>query len=141
MQTAGIIVAVVLAVVLMVAVLLLWLQRRSQQQAQQLAAELAADTVVRGPEQASYRGGSEQFPAVKGNCLLALTNERLVWQMLIGQRGEISLREITAVREDKTFRTEVHAGRTHLVIATNSGEVGFFTADTPSWAAALNGAR
>ena len=141
MNIAGLVVVLLLAIgllqVLIWVPLLLWLRRRSQRQSAELTAELGRDQLSRAPEQASYRGGTGGFPAVKGNCLVALTSDRLVWQMLMGQRLEISLPDITGVREEKAFRGAVRAGKTHLVVTAGAAEAGFFVADNAAWLTAL----
>lgn len=117
--------------------LLRWLRRRHAGRTAALAAELAAsgERVLRGPEPGNYRGASaEGYSRVKGNCVIAATDRRIVYRMLVGAGGEIPLERIVDVGERKAFLGSLVGGQVHLVLTlADGGEVGFFVRDVPAW--------
>lgn len=116
-----------------------WLRRKSARLIRELREDLAAngEPATRGPETALYRGATDRYPMVKGNGIIALTDRRLIFQLLLGSRIELSLDQLTGVREDKWF-LRAYTGRTHLILRMKDGaEVGFMVADHPAWMAAL----
>jgi hypothetical protein len=136
-------VALVAAVVVVAGVLLRRLRDRTRELGPQLRAELEAsgEVVLRGPDAGSYRGGSVPgFSKLKGNCLIALTDQRVVYRMFVGDGGEIARHRITGVREDKSFLGSRVGGQTHLILQLTDGEVGFFVQDHAGWLAALKNA-
>jgi hypothetical protein len=128
-----------LVAVILVPVVLL-LRSRSRRVAAELAQELATEPALRGPGKGLYRGGSSGYPKVKGNGMIALTQRRLVFRMLIGSDLDIPLEEITGLREAKAFQGGVVGGHVHLVVQTATGEVGFFVDDNAAWIAAITSA-
>jgi hypothetical protein len=132
------VVGILAAVLLMLVPILGWARRRSQRIEAELAAELAGEPPLIGPEKAMYRGGSGPYPKVKGNGVIVLTDRRLILRMVVGKDVEVPRDEITGARETKRFRGAVVGGYTHLVVATASGELGFFVADSAAWLAALD---
>jgi hypothetical protein len=147
MSVAVIVVLAVVAVLLMfgvIAVVALVLIRRirttTRQLGPQLHAELVAsgETVLRGPDAGAYRGGSAPgFSKLKGNCLLAITDRRVVYRMFVGDGGEIPRDRIVGVREDKGFLGSRVGGRTHLILQLSDGEVGLFVQGHAEWLKAL----
>ena len=119
----------------------LFLVRRARRTRAQFEAELATQQVLIGPESALYRGGTGGYPGVKGNGLIALTTEQLRFRILVGTSLDIPLREITGLREDKTFKGARVGGRVHLIVQTATGEAGFFVGDNAKWIAALSSTR
>jgi hypothetical protein len=121
--------------------IVLVLRRRTAARLVELTAELATggERVVRPPAPGSYRGASATgFARVKGNCVIALTDRRVVYRMLVGPGGEIALTRVTAVREDPWFRGARKGGRTHLILQVDGdGEVAFYVADHAAWLTAL----
>ena len=118
---------------------ILWLRRRSARLTTELREELAAagERVTRGPEAAVYRGATDRYPQVKGNGIIALTDRRLIFRPLMGRHLELSLDQLTGVREEKWFLRSYN-GRMHLILRMKDGaEVGFMVADHPAWMAAL----
>jgi hypothetical protein len=114
--------------------------RRGQKRVQaELGTLLASEGAVRGPEPAIYRSGSGPYPKVKGNGRLVLTAERLKFAILVGKDVDIPVSEITGVREDVWFQRSMSGGKSHLIVQTAAGEVGFFVADNAAWKAAIEG--
>jgi hypothetical protein len=128
-----------LVAAILVPVVLL-LRSRSRRVAAELSQELATEPALRGPEKGLYRGGSSGYSKVKGNGMIALTQRRLVFRMLIGSDLDIPLEEITGLREAKAFQGGVVGGHVHLVVQTATGEVGFFVDDNAAWIAAITSA-
>jgi hypothetical protein len=147
MSVAVIVVLAVVAVLIMFGVvavvalvLLRRLRTRTRQLGPQLHAELVAsgETVLCGPDAGAYRGGSApDFSKLKGNCLVALTDRRVVYRMFVGDGGEIARDRIVGVREDKGFLDGRVGGQTHLILQLTDGEVGFFVQDHAEWLKAL----
>lgn len=119
-------------------VLITMLVRKNRALHRDLDAELASAAVVLGPESAVYQGTTGDYPRVKGNGLLALTTDRLVFRKLLGKGIDVERARITGVRVAKSFNRSVVGGRVHLVVATPSGELGFIVTDTDEWVRALS---
>jgi hypothetical protein len=118
-----------------------WFRRRSRRVAAELAAELQSETVVRPPEKGNYRGATAPgYPVVKNNGLIALTRRRLAFRTLTGKAIDIPVDAITGVREAAVFNGSVVGGRTHLIVATAAGEIGFYVSDNAGWTAVLSAA-
>lgn len=130
--------AVVVPVGVALAVLVTVLVRKNRALHRDLEAELAGSAVVLGPESAVYRGTTGDYPRVKGNGLIALTAQRLLFRKLLGAGLDIDRSGITGVRLSKSFNRSVVGGRTHLVVTTVSGEVAFFVTDIDEWVHALS---
>jgi len=118
--------------------IIVWFRRRSSRVLSELATELEGEQVIRGPEKGNYRGATAPgYPAVKNNGVLALTHRRLVFRTLTGKAIEIPVETITGVRDASVFKGSVVGGRTHLIVATAAGEIGFYVPDNAGWTAAL----
>jgi hypothetical protein len=143
---SAVVVAVLLvgATAVITVVLLRRLRTRTRQLGPQLRAELvtSGETLLRGPDAAVYRGGSAPgFSKLKGNCLVALTDRRVVYRMFVGNGGEIARDRIAGVREDRAFLGGRVGGHTHLILQLTDGEVGFFVQDHAGWLQALTATR
>jgi hypothetical protein len=128
-------------VALWLGLLFAFIRRRARRARESLTAELMAEPALRGPEPALYRSGSGPYPRVKGNGLIALTRQRLLFRIYVGKSVEIPLAEIAGVREDKWFQGAMVGGKTHLIVQTAAGEAGFYVADNAAWIAAIDSAR
>lgn len=117
------------------------LHRRGARSAERLVGDVAEEPALKGPESAVYRGSTGSYPKVNGNGKLLLTTKRLIFRILIGTDVVVPLSEISGIREARTFRRSVMAGKMHLVFETASGEIGFFTDDNAAWIAAVEAAR
>ncbi len=131
------VVGVLALVAAWVAAVLSFVRRRRRRVQGRLDGDLAAGPAVRGPENAIYRSGTGQYPKAGGNGKLLLTSGRLVFRIMIGTDVVVSLEEITAIREAKTFKHNRAVGRTYLVVTTQSGEMGFLVHDTRAWMSAI----
>jgi hypothetical protein len=142
-----VVIVVVSIVLLQLAIwvpVLMWLRRRSARLQAALPSNVLqpGERVAHGPEPGVYRGGSGAQPKVKGNGVLALTDRRLLFIGLVQKdvrpKIDVSLGEITAVRDEAWFRRSRSGRRTHLVLTLSSGdEIGFFVRDNAAWTAAL----
>jgi hypothetical protein len=137
MSLAAVLVVVGAAVVVIVAGLAAWLVSRARRAWARLTGELARDPAVRGPEPAVYRGCTGGYSQVRGNGRIALTGQRLLFQKVVGGLVVIPRRTITGVSTAKVFSGGVVGGRTHLVVHTHTGDVGFFVPDLEAWVAEL----
>ncbi|MFD5177023.1 hypothetical protein ACFWM1_14515 [Nocardia sp. NPDC058379] len=134
-----VLVAGILVVLAIVAIpVIVWLRRRGARITEELTRELPGETVVRGPEKALYRGATAPgFPAAKGNGVIALTTTQLHFRPYVGKAFAVPVPEIVSVREARVFQGAVTGGRTHLVVDTRAGEVGFFVEDNAAWLRAI----
>ena len=142
MNTAVFVVLLVVGILVLQALIwipiIVWFRRRSRRVAAELALELEGEQVVRPPEKGNYRGATAPgYPVVKNNGLIALTQRRLVFRTLTGKAIEIPVDAITGVREAAVFKGSVVGGRTHLIVETAAGEIGFYVPDNAGWTAAL----
>lgn len=128
----------VVASVLMLA--LIPISRRLKTIAGEMERELAAsgERVIVAPEQAVYRGATSGYGRVKGNGIVALTDQRVVFRKVIGDPVEIHVDQIAGVRTEKWFLRAYGSGQPVVVLTTRSGvEVGFIFADPVAWTARL----
>jgi hypothetical protein len=114
--------------------------RRMADGADAWSAEFAADaatageTIVAGPEPASYRGGTGGHSRVKGNGTIVLTDRRLVFRKLTGEVTDVERSTVTGTREEQAFLGARVGGQTCLVVETDEpAEVGFFVTDLAAW--------
>ncbi|MCX2714404.1 hypothetical protein [Mycolicibacterium sp. J2] len=143
MSTAAFVIVLVVGILAVLALIwipiIIWFRRRARAVAHQFAAELEAETVVRSPERGSYRGATAPgYPVVNNTGLIALTQRRLLFRTLTGKAIDIPVDRITGVREAAVFKGSVVGGKTHLIVQTAAGEVGFHVfAGIGPWIAAL----
>jgi len=103
-----------------------------------LAVTLGSEPVIRPPEEGCYSGATAPgYPPNVCHGAIALTDTRLVFASATGELVEVRLNEITAMRQPEEFNSDSAPGRTHLVIRTRSGEIGFLVADTTAWIKAV----
>jgi hypothetical protein len=103
-----------------------------------LARTIGTEPVLRAPEDSCYRGATAPgYPQHACSGAMALTTTRLVFASGTGELVEVSLAEITAMRQPTEFNSDTAAGRTYLVIRTRCGEIGFLVADTTAWIRAV----
>jgi hypothetical protein len=143
MSASGILLLVAAIAGLLAAILvplIVLLRRRARRAREQLAVDLAAEPPLRGPEKAVYRGGTGDYPKVNGNGMIALTQRRLLFRIMVGTSLDIALGAITGIREATSFRRSVVGGQVHLIVETATGEVGFFVGDNAAWVAAITSA-
>jgi hypothetical protein len=101
----------------------------------ELHAEMLAsgEHIVRGPERASYRGGSGTFSNVRGIGDLILTDRRVLFRKASGGVVEFERSAITTARRANGFRGSRVAGRPVLVVQLGGAEVGFIVTDLDAW--------
>ena len=113
-------------------------RRRYRTAIDSLNAEMESETVIRPLQKGVYRGATAPgYPAVKNNGKMALSRHRLVFITYTGKPIQIPLGAITGLGESRVFKGTVAGGWTHLIVRTNSGEIGFYTADNAGWLSAL----
>jgi hypothetical protein len=125
--------------VILWSVALRWVRRAAVRIAEEMRQAIAGsgERLVRGPEQALYRGASGRFPRAKGNMVIAMTDRRLVCRRLVGAEFAVPLDEIAEVREARWF-LRASQGRMHVVMKLKDGvEVGFMTPAHTEWMDAL----
>jgi hypothetical protein len=118
--------------------IMMWLRRKRRAASAALATAMESETVIRPPENGVYRGATAPgYPLVNNNGVIALTTRRLLFTTVTGKMFEIASSEITGVREAKSFKSAVRGGRTHLIIQTRSGEIGFYVPNVADWINAI----
>ena len=113
--------------------------RASAKVARKLRDELiqADERALLGPEPALYSGATARFSKVRGNCVMALTERRLLVRMLVGRDFDLDRSEIVGVHDAKTFDGQ-YQGRRYLVVdLKDATQVGFQVRDLRPWKAAL----
>jgi hypothetical protein len=131
------VVALVAGLAVIATVLTLWLRSRFRAAAARLAALLVGEPAIRGPEPGVYRGCTAGYSSVDGNGRIALTAQRLLFQKGVGSLVEVRLADVTEVTIQKVFNRSVVGTRTHLVVHTRLGDVGYFVNDTQAWREAV----
>ena len=108
--------------------ILVWMKKKSARLIAELTQDLASrsERTTHGPATTLYRGASADFPRVKGNGVIALTERRLVFRPLVGAAIELPIDQIVEVREDTWFLRSAKGGLKHVIVKTKSGtEVGW----------------
>jgi len=121
-------------------VVLPWARRRSAAREVAGAAEVAADPQRYGPARASYRACTWGYSQVCGNGQLMITADRLRFRRVGGKYVDVPLADITGLDEAVRWRGEWRDGRTHLIVKTTTGDLGYFVDDIPRWRAAITAA-
>lgn len=144
MRTVAFVVVLFVGILVIIGVLqaaiLRWLRRKQGATSALLEAEIAAagERLQRGPEPGLYRGGSGDYPRVRGNATIVLTERRLIIVMAVGPRVEVPRERIASVRTSRAFRGGIQGRKLHVVVSTTDGaEVGFIAADPEGWLSAL----
>jgi hypothetical protein len=134
LQVVLLIVGIVAVLAVIAVPIVLGYRRKYRAATQRAAADIEAEGVLRPFEKGVYRGASAPgYPAVKNNGRIALTRRRVVFVTLTRATIDIPVASISGLRESKVFQGSVAGGWTHLVIRTQTGEVGFFVKDLAAW--------
>lgn len=100
-------------------------------------AHLASEgKIILGPQVAVYRGADRHFGNIKGNGVICLTADKLLFKKLTGQNIDIDRADIVGATVESTFKgkTSFATGGKHLVIGTRNGNrIGFLIKDAPVW--------
>lgn len=97
---------------------------------------IANDNVVIEPTSALFRGSDAKFGNIKGNGVICLTEDNLLFDKLTGQKIKISRAEIIDATVEEWFKGKpsLATGGKHLVIKTLDGKrVGFLVRDAEMW--------
>ncbi len=143
MKVVALVLVILLGVVLIQAAIWIpvtrsWRRKRDAWTAGIHAEMLASgEHLVRGPERASYQGGSGAFSNIRGIGDLMLSDDRLLFRKTSGGVVEIDRSTITGTRRATSFNGSRVAGQTVLVVQLAGAEVGFVVTDLDGWAATL----
>ena len=88
------------------------------------------------PISALYRGADMHFGNVKGNGVICLTEKRLIFNKVTGQKIEIERAEIKEAIVEESFKgkSSFATRGKHLIIKTMDGNrVGFLLRDAEAW--------
>ena len=88
------------------------------------------------PISALYRGADMHFGNVKGNGVICLTEKRLIFNKVTGQKIEIKRAEIKEAIVEESFKgkSSFATRGKHLIIKTMDGNrVGFLLRDAEAW--------
>jgi hypothetical protein len=116
-----------------------WTRRKSQRLALEMTKEFrrSNEAIIIGPTSGLYRGSTAGFGKVKGNGVICLTKNKLIFEKLTGQKIEIDRSEIEDAEVKASFRgkSSFATGGKHLVIRTRDGGLtGFLLKDAEQWA-------
>lgn len=92
--------------------------------------------VVIGPASALFRGSDAKFGSIKGNGIICLTDDNLLFEKITGQKIKISRAEITDATVEEWFKGKPSfaTGGKHVVIKTRDGNrIGFLVRDAEMW--------
>ncbi|MEW6181858.1 MAG: hypothetical protein AB1500_01600 [Bacillota bacterium] len=116
-----------------------WMTRKGQILRDGMVEECrrSGERMVIGPQSCLYRGADSVYGNIKGNGVVCLTDKRVVFEKLTGQRIAINRTDIAGVSEERWFRGKTAFGTGasgHLVFHTADGNrVGFLIKDTKRW--------
>ncbi|MFZ5562589.1 MAG: hypothetical protein ACOZBW_00945 [Thermodesulfobacteriota bacterium] len=100
----------------------------------------AEGKILIGPESAVYRGADKRFGNIRGNGVICLTANKIIFKKLVGRDIEIDRSDIAGATVEDWFKgkTSFATGAKHLVIKTQDGNrIGFLIKDAPKWARAV----
>lgn len=139
LQVVLLVVGILVGTLAVIAVALYFVGRASKEAASALAQELerSGERAVLGPEPALYSGASARYSKMRGNCVLALTEKRLLVRMLVGKDIDLERSEIVGAHDAKTFDGHYQGRRFLVVDLKDATEVGFQVRDLAPWKAAL----
>lgn len=92
---------------------------------------------VMQPMAALYRGADSRFGHVKGNGVICLTEDALIFEKITGEKILLSRADIAEARVEETFKGKPSfgSGGKHLVLRMKDGNrIGFLVRDAASWA-------
>jgi hypothetical protein len=69
-----------------------------------------------------------------------ITADRLRFRRVGGKYVDVPLADITCMDQAVRWRGEWRNGRTHLIVKTTTGDLGYFVDDIPRWRAAITAA-
>jgi hypothetical protein len=119
-------------------VIILWMRRRYRAARDALVTALEPESVIRPLEKGSYQGATAPgYTSVRYSGTIALSRQRLVFLTITGKLIEIPLNAVTGVREALVFKRSAANDRMHLIVGTESGEIGFFVPDNAAWINAI----
>lgn len=123
--------------------LVVWAKRRCVRLAESIRESVAVsgERFLIEPEPALFRGSSAHYGAVKGNCVIALTDRNVIFQKLVGgEMTRIPTADIADVTQNKWFLRSYRNGREHLILTLEDGtQVGFMVEDHALWMRMLSG--
>jgi hypothetical protein len=93
------------------------------------------------PKSALYRGADTWFGNVKGNGVICLTENSLIFEKITGQKIELNRVEIIEVTVEDWFKGKPSfaTGGKHLVIKAKDGNrIGFLVRNAEQWSEKLN---
>lgn len=96
--------------------------------------------VVIRPQPSLYRGSYAQFGNIKGNGVICLTEDSLIFEKLTGQEITINRADIVDATVENSFRGKPSfaSGGRHLVVHTGVGNrIAFLMKNAEFWAATL----
>ncbi len=135
---AALISAVLLLQLLIWILILNWIKRKTVNLSKTMMTETRAvnERVLIGPTSALFRGSDARYGNIKGNGVICLTENSLLFEKLTGQKIKISLSEIADAAVEEWFKGKPSfvTGGKHLVIKTTDGNrTGFLVRDADAW--------
>ena len=122
--------------IVILAIFLSWRKRKIEQIIRKM--KLSGETFILEPETANYRGASAKYSRIKGNGMVGLTDEKIIFIPFVGKNIIVPINEIEEVRESKRFLGQ-YVGKPILVLHCTEAEIGFLVKDSRRWQNAIKG--
>lgn len=127
---AGIIVLDLIFVI----VILTWKKKKIDQIMRDM--KFSGETFILGPEKASFRGATAKYGRIKGNGVIGLTSEKVMFIPYIGKHIIIPIQKIKDVSESKRFLGH-YLHRPILILHGTETDAGFFVKNNFRWQNAI----
>lgn len=143
LEIAALVAGLLLLMSLVAVATMAWIRRRSRALQHQLLAECRdrEEKIIIGPQPGLYRGADQTFGRTKGNGVLCLTEQRLLFARLTGPRIVIPREALDSARLEPIFLRQTVVGKgvdQHLVIHTRDGNrIGFLIRRPERWVEAV----
>jgi len=116
--------------------LILWIKQKLAKKLEEVKTDIRRhrERKVIGPESAHFSGSKREYGKVKGLGILALTEQRLLFNKIGGSLFAIGVDSIKSVENQKVFNGAYKGGKLHLVITLkDDNQVGFIVKDNAKW--------
>lgn len=138
MKIAALITGILLLQLIIWLLVFWWIKKKTMSLIKTMSGQChtANHRVVIEPTSALFRGSDAKFGNIKGNGIICLTEDNLLFEKLTGQKIKVSRAEITDATVEKWFKgkSSFTTGGKHLVIKTMDGNrIGFLVRDAEMW--------
>lgn len=119
-------------------IVFLWLKQKTVSLAQKMHEQSRTENMrlIIEPQSGLYRGADSRYGNVRGNGVIYLTDDSIIFKKLTGQRIVIDRAEIAGATVESSFRGKlsIATGGRHLVVRTKDGNrIGFLLRNAEQW--------